>query len=290
MAAIGIIGGSSVYALEKLEEVEEHQIDTPFGAPSDVIISGRMGGTALAFLPRHGRGHRLNPSEVPYRANIWALKKLGVEWLVSISAVGSMREDVPPGSMLLPDQYIDRTSGGRSRTFYDRGIVGHVGLADPACGILRDTVATAIKEVGVACRVGGTYVCIEGPAFSTKAESELYRSWGVDIIGMTAMPEVRLAREAEMHYTTVALVTDYDCWHATEETVNVESVLKILSQNAGNIKRVISTFADAVGGLQKEKAHPCGCAEAMRYGIITRPDAIGEEARARVDLLLGKYL
>ncbi len=291
MPSIGIIGGSSVYSLDDLSDVQEHRMDTPFGLPSDVVTTGRIGGVELAFLPRHGKGHKLNPSEVPYRANIWALKKLGVHWLVSISAVGSMREEVSPGDMMLPNQYIDRTSGGRDRTFYEKGIIAHVGLSDPNCGLLRQTLVHAIEEVGVKVHQRGTYVCIEGPAFSTRAESELYRTWGVDIIGMTAMPEVRLAREAELHYATIALVTDYDCWHDTEEAVNVEAVLNILKQNANNVKRVVQTFAAKIENLHKSStAHACGCASSMQHAIITDTDAIDPKARARVELLVGDYL
>ncbi|MDW7711392.1 MAG: S-methyl-5'-thioadenosine phosphorylase [Deferrisomatales bacterium] len=283
-SAIGVIGGSGLYEMEGLEEVREVEVSTPFGAPSDALVEGRYAGRRLVFLPRHGRGHRFLPSEVPYRANIWALKSLGAEWVISVSAVGSLEEEARPGEIVLPDQFIDRT-WGRPSTFFGNGLVGHVGLADPVCGALQSVVWDTREAVGVPFHRGGAYLCIQGPQFSTRAESFLYRGWGARVIGMTNATEARLAREAELCYVTVALVTDYDCWHETEEEVTVEAVLSVLRHNVETAKRIIR---EAAASLPAERS--CACAEAARYAILTAPEQVPPETRRAVDLFYGKYL
>ncbi len=282
--AIGIIGGSGLYEMEGLTDVREVEVSTPFGAPSDALIEGRLGDRRLVFLPRHGRGHRFLPSEVPYRANVWALKSLGVEWVISISAVGSLEEGVAPGHICLPDQFLDRT-WGRESTFFGDGIVGHVAMADPVCQALQQAVWETREAVGVPFHRGGTYVCIQGPQFSTRAESYWYRSLGARVIGMTNATEARLAREAELCYTTVALVTDYDCWHETEEEVSVEAVLEVLHRNVDTARKIVR---EAVGRVPAERS--CPCAEAARYAVLTDPARIPAETRRRVELLFGRYL
>ncbi|GAB4280238.1 MAG: S-methyl-5'-thioadenosine phosphorylase [Deferrisomatales bacterium] len=282
--AIGVIGGSGLYEMEGLEEVREVEVSTPFGAPSDVLVTGRFAGRRLVFLPRHGRGHRFLPAEVPYRANLWALRSLGVGRVISISAVGSLEEDLRPGEICLPDQFIDRT-WGRPQTFFGNGIVGHVAMADPVCADLQEVVWGTREAVGVPYHRGGAYLCIQGPQFSTRAESFLYRGWGARVIGMTNATEARLAREAELCYVTVALVTDYDCWHETEEEVSVESVLEVLRKNVDTAKRIIQESVRALAG---ERA--CPCREAARYAIMTPAEQIPVETRRAVDLLFGKYL
>ncbi len=282
--AIGVIGGSGLYEMEGLEDVREVEVSTPFGAPSDSLVVGRYEGRTLVFLPRHGRGHRFLPSEVPYRANLWALKSLGVGRVLSVSAVGSLEEDVRPGDICLPDQFVDRT-WGRPSSFFGNGIVGHVGMADPVCLDLQQRVWDAREAVGATFHRGGSYVCIQGPQFSTRAESFLYRSWGARVIGMTNATEARLAREAELCYVTIALVTDYDCWHETEAEVSVEAVLEVLEKNVDTAKRVVRAAARA---LPTERA--CACGEAARYAIMTPAAAIPAETRRAVDLLYGKYL
>jgi 5'-methylthioadenosine phosphorylase len=282
--AIGVIGGSGLYEMEGLEDVREVEVSTPFGAPSDALVVGRYAGRPLVFLPRHGRGHRFLPAEVPYRANLWALKSLGAEWVISISAVGSLEEDARPGEIVLPDQFIDRT-WGRESTFFGNGIVGHVGMADPICGELQTSVWETRDAVGVPFHRGGAYLCIQGPQFSTRAESFLYRSWGARVIGMTNATEARLAREAELCYVTVALVTDYDCWHETEEEVTVEAVLQVLRQNVETAKRIIR---ETTVRIPAQRTCPCG--EAARFSVLTAPETIPAETRRAVELLYGKYL
>ncbi|MEE4255311.1 MAG: S-methyl-5'-thioadenosine phosphorylase, partial [Desulfuromusa sp.] len=225
---IGVIGGSGLYEIEGLTDVREVKLDTPFGSPSDLYITGFLGAAKMVFLPRHGRGHRLLPSEVNYRANIYGMKTLGVENIISVSAVGSMKEEIVPGHIVIPDQFFDRTQGKRASTFFGNGVVGHVQFADPVCKDLSSILADSAQNVGATVHQGGTYVCIEGPNFSTRAESNIYRSWGVDIIGMTNLPESRLAREAEICYGTVALATDYDCWHDGHDDVAVDAILEII--------------------------------------------------------------
>lgn len=284
-AVIGVIGGSGLYEMEELTEVREVVLETPFGAPSDAFITGVLDGVKMVFLPRHGRGHRLLPSEVPYRANIHGMKQLGVERIISVSAVGSMREQIVPGHIVIPDQFFDRTQGKRQSTFFGEGIVGHVQFADPVCGDLSRVLAEAARRVGATVHEGGTYLCIEGPNFSTRAESKIYRSWGVDIIGMTNIPEARLAREAEICYGTVALATDYDCWHEGHDDVSVDAVVAIIKQNVATARQIIRESVRSMSS-----ARSCACSEALRFAIMTAPDAIPAAARTKLGLLLDKYL
>jgi 5'-methylthioadenosine phosphorylase len=284
MARLGVIGGSGVYDLAAVDGGEAIPVETPFGAPSSPPRLGRVGPTEVVFIARHGPGHVYSPTDLPYRANIYALKLLGVTHVLSLSAVGSLREALPPRSLVLPDQIIDRTLL-RPRTFFDRGVVAHIGIADPFCGLLRDSVATAGRAEDRAVHLGGAYVCIEGPQFSTRAESELYRSWGATVIGMTAMPEARLAREAELCYATLALVTDYDVWHDEEEAVTVELVLSHLQANAAAAGAVVTRLA--ADGLP---ARRCGCSDALKNAIVTAPDRIDAEQRARLGVVAARYL
>jgi len=284
-AVIGVIGGSGLYEIEGLSDLQEIKVETPFGKPSDALITGTLDGVKMVFLPRHGRGHRLLPSEVPYRANIHALKQLGVERIISVSAVGSMREEIVPGQIVIPDQFFDRTQGKRASTFFGDGVVGHVQFADPVCGDLSTVLAQAATEVGATVHRGGTYLCIEGPNFSTRAESNIFRSWGVDIIGMTNLPEARLAREAEICYGTVALATDYDCWYEGHDDVSVEAVLAIIKQNVATARNIIKIAA----GLAAT-SRPCGCDSALQHAIMTDTSQIPGAARERLALLLDKYL
>lgn len=278
---IGIIGGSGFYELDGLADVEEVPVDTPFGAPSDVFRVGTLGDRRLVFLARHGRGHRFSPSDINYRANVWGMKQLGVEWLISVSAVGSLREDIRPGDLVVIDQSIDRTLS-RKRTFFEDGVVAHVSMAEPVCRRLAGQLADAATAVGAKVHRGGTYVCIEGPQFSTKAESHLYRSWKADVIGMTHMPEARLAREAQLCYATLALSTDYDCWHASEEPVTVEMVVKVMKQNVVNAQKTVRELA-----LHATLERTCGCPTALQGAVMTHDDAMSAEAKRRLSLLLG---
>jgi len=282
--AIGVIGGSGLYEMEGLEDVREVEVSTPFGAPSDCLVVGRYEGRTLVFLPRHGRGHRFLPSEVPYRANLWALKSLGVGRVLSVSAVGSLEEDVRPGDICLPNQFVDRT-WGRPSSFFGNGIVGHVGMADPVCLDLQQWVWDAREAVGATFHRGGSYVCIQGPQFSTRAESFLYRSWGARVIGMTNATEARLAREAELCYVTIALVTDYDCWHETEEEVSVEAILALLHQNVETAKTIVREAAARI-----DADRTCPCPDAARHAILTAPERIPPETRRAVERLYGRYL
>lgn len=282
---IAIIGGSGFYDFPDLETRDEHRLETPFGPPSDSIITGRLAGRPVAFLPRHGRGHRLSPSEIPARANIYALKTLGVSQIISVSACGSMKEDIAPLDVVIPDQLFDRTKA-RPSTFFEGGIVAHVAFADPFCADLSQTLFRAATTVGARVHAGGTYVCMEGPQFSTRAESRIYRQLGVDVIGMTALPEAKLAREAEICYATLAFATDYDCWHETEAPVTVEMVVKNLLENVETGKRIIrDALPDVVAG---ERA--CPCASALATAIITQRDLIPPELKGRLSPLLEKYV
>ncbi|MCZ6689999.1 MAG: S-methyl-5'-thioadenosine phosphorylase [Planctomycetota bacterium] len=281
---IGIIGGSGLYEMEGVEGKEEVAVQTPFGDPSDSILLGHLADRAVAFLPRHGRGHRISPSRINYRANIFALKKLGAEWIISITAVGSMKEEIEPGQIVIPDQFIDRT-WLREPSFFGDGVVVHAALANPVCSTLAANLADASEEAGAKVRRGGTYICIEGPQFSTRAESAVYRSFGVDVIGMTNMPEAKLAREAEICYSTVALATDYDCWHPQWEDVTVERVLDILGKNVEMARDVIR---EAVRTIPTDRS--CKCPTALRSAIITDRAAIPEQMKKDLDLLIGKYV
>ena len=282
-ASIGVIGGSGLYQMPDLDDVVSVAVDTPFGAPSDELVVGTLEGKRVAFLPRHGRGHRLLPSEVPYQANIYALRQLGCSHVISVSAVGSMREEIVPGHICLPDQFIDLTKH-RPRTFFGGGVVCHIPFDKPVCAGLAEVLHRAGKKAGAVMHRGGTYVCIEGPQFSTLAESQLYRSWGVDVIGMTNLPEARLAREAELCFATLALATDYDCWHETEE-VSVEQILRIINQNVKLAQEIIRRAAALL-----PEARACRCGDALAHAIITDRAAIPAETRRRLDLLLGRHL
>jgi len=279
MPVLGILGGSGLYDLPGLDDVKEREIDTPFGLPSSPVVTGQLGTTTLAFIARHGRGHTFSPGEVPCRANIAALRSLGASHLLSVSAVGSLQETLPPRTAVVPDQVIDRTDG-RERTFFGNGVVAHVGLADPYCNDFRDTVYHHVSEVTDRASFGGTYLCIEGPQFSTRAESNLYRAWGAAIIGMTAMPEARLAREAGLCYATLAMVTDYDVWHESEEDVTVELVQRVLAENVATGQEVVRRLASA--GLP-----PCqsSCRSALDGAVITAPDHLTDDAAALISLL-----
>jgi len=283
-AEIGIIGGSGLYAMPGLTNTREERVETPFGEPSDAFVLGDLEGRKVAFLARHGRGHKLLPSELNFRANIFALKKLGVERIVSVSAVGSLKEEHKPTDFVVPDQFIDRTFH-RESTFFGNGIVGHVAFGDPVCATVAKTIANACASSDIVGKAGGTYVCMEGPQFSTRAESNLYRSWGADVIGMTNLQEAKLAREAEICYATMAMVTDYDCWHEGHDDVTVEQIVAVLNQNAANAAKVVRA---AVAAMPRDRT--CACATALQYAIITNPAAIPAETRARLDLLVGKYL
>jgi 5'-methylthioadenosine phosphorylase len=287
-AKIGIIGGSGLYKMDALKDIEEVKIDTPFGSPSDAVILGTLEETRVAFLARHGRNHSFLPSEVPYRANIYAMKSLGVEYLISASAVGSLKEEAKPLDMVVPDQFIDRTKG-RVSTFFGEGIVGHITFGDPICSELAGVLASAIADLhlpDVNLHRGGTYVCMEGPAFSTKAESHLYRSWGATVIGMTNLPEAKLAREAEIAYATLALVTDYDCWHTDHDSVTVEMVVANLHRNATNAQKVIQ---ETVRRLT-EKPPVSDSHSALKYAILTPLDKVPAATKEKMGLLLQKYL
>ncbi len=283
---LGIIGGSGLYDLPGLENREEKQVTTPFGDPSDALITGTLHGVQMAFLPRHGRGHRIAPNELPFRANIHAMKQLGMDCVLGISAVGSMREEIVPGDLVIVDQFIDRTrSRTEESTFFGDGCVAHVHFADPIWEPLRQVALAAARESGAKVHDRGTYVCMEGPAFSTRAESHMYRSWGVDVIGMTNLQEAKLAREAEIAYSTVALATDYDCWHESEADVNVADVIAVLKANVDRAKLVIDHAARLL-----VDAEPISCAGVMEHAVMTAPDRITPDARRRLDLLISKYV
>ncbi|HEP6427373.1 TPA: S-methyl-5'-thioadenosine phosphorylase [Burkholderia cenocepacia] len=284
---VGIIGGSGLYQMDGLTDVEEIDVTTPFGSPSDRIVTGWLGSVRVAFVARHGRHHTLLPSEVPYRANIYALKQLGVRYLLSVSAVGSLQEAMRPRDIVLPDQFIDRTCR-RDSTFFGDGVIAHVAFATPVCPALNGVLAEAIRRAApdMSVHVGGTYVCIEGPAFSTLAESMLYRQWSASVVGMTNVPEAKLAREAEIAYATLALVTDYDCWHPSHESVTVEMAIANLQHNASNAKRIL---AHAITLIADEP--PSSVAhDALRTALVTPPAAIGTAARERLAAIIGKYI
>ncbi|MBW4420431.1 MAG: S-methyl-5'-thioadenosine phosphorylase [Myxacorys californica WJT36-NPBG1] len=287
-AKIGIIGGSGLYTMDALKDVEELRVKTPFGDPSDALILGTLDETRVAFLARHGRNHHLLPSELPFRANIYAMKSLGVQYLISASAVGSLKEEAKPLDMVLPDQFIDRTKN-RISTFFGEGVVAHVAFGDPVCLNLANVLGDAIASLNltdVTLHRGGAYVCMEGPAFSTKAESNLHRSWGATVIGMTNLPEAKLAREAEIAYATLALVTDYDCWHPDHDSVTVEMVIGNLQRNATNAQKVIQeTVRRLTQNPPPSEAH-----SALKYAILTRLDKIPDAAKEKLNLLLEKYL
>jgi 5'-methylthioadenosine phosphorylase len=281
---IGLIGGSGLYDMPGLTERSEMEMTTPFGSPSDRLILGTLCGQRVVFLSRHGRGHRYMPSELNFRANIYGLKMLGVERILSVSAVGSLKEDIAPLDILLPDQFLDRTRG-RISTFFGNGLVAHISFAEPVCPDLLDQVHRAAHKAGIPARKGGTYVCMEGPAFSTKAESNLYRSWGMDVIGMTNLQEAKLAREAEICYITIALATDYDCWHDAHETVSVDMIIENLQKNCQAAQTII---AQTVQDLHEDRK--CQCGEALKYALITDKALVSTETKSRLEFIIGRYL
>src|SRR6266516_8069462 len=281
---LGVLGGSGLYDLPGLEGVERLAVDTPFGAPSDELVIGRLGGTRLVFLPRHGRGHRLLPTEINFRANIFALKRIGVEWIVALSAVGSLRAEIAPGHVVVPDQFIDRTRQ-RVSTFFGRGVVAHVQFADPVCPSLSRVLAEAARAEGATVHAGGTYVCMEGPQFSTRAESHLYRSWGAHVIGMTNLQEAKLAREAELCFATLALATDYDCWHPDHDSVTVDLIIANLMQNAATAQK---TIAEAVARVSGPRT--CACKDALATAIITQAPLVPDQTKKDLAPIIGKYM
>ena len=281
---IGIIGGSGLYNIEGIKDIKTVSIDTPFGKPSDSYTVGSLEGRKVAFLPRHGKGHTILPSELNFRANIYGMKKLGVEHIIAVSAVGSMKEEIKPLDIVIPDQFFDRTRG-RISTFFGEGIVGHVSFADPVCETLATTLYNAAKSVGACVHKGGTYLCMEGPMFSTRAESNVYRQWGVSVIGMTNLQEAKLAREAEICYSTLAMATDYDCWHVGEEAVTLEMIIGNLNKNAETAKHILKAAIPKI-----ELKRNCACATAVQNAIVTNKDLIPENTKKKLDILFGKYL
>jgi len=281
---VGVIGGSGLYEMEGLEQVQTISLKTPFGDPSDSYIVGRLEGVKVAFLPRHGKGHRIQPSSLNFRANIYGMKILGAQWIIGVSAVGSMKESIHPGDMIIPDQFIDLTKG-RPNTFFSDGIVCHISFGDPVCPVLSRILSEAGKEASGNVHKDGTYLCIEGPQFSTRAESRLYRTWGVDIIGMTNMPEAKLAREAEICYSTIAFATDYDCWHEQAEDVTVGEILRILAQSTKTAKNAIR---QALKHLPEERQ--CLCATALKHTLVTGKKLIPEKTKKDLEPIIGKYL
>jgi 5'-methylthioadenosine phosphorylase len=280
---IGIIGGSGLYSMPGFRAEREEVVNTPFGSPSDNYIVGELEGVEVAFLARHGRGHRLSPSELNYRANIYGMKMLGVERIISLSAVGSLKEEHKPTEFVIPDQFFDRTNG-RISTFFGEGLVAHVSFADPVCGDLAKTVAAACETAGVTAKTGGTYICMEGPMFSTRAESNIYRSWGMDVIGMTNLQEAKLAREAEICYVTVAMVTDYDCWHPDHDAVEVTDIIRVLTQNAANAAKVV---AAAVASMPEGRS--CKCGSSLRHALITDRKVVPPATVQKLEAIVGKY-
>jgi 5'-methylthioadenosine phosphorylase len=283
-ADIGIIGGTGLYQMEGFTDVREVPVETPFGAPSDSLMVGSLEGRRVAFLPRHARGHRILPHELNFRANVFAMKKLGVEWILSVSAVGSLKERYEPLHVVVPDQFIDRTRQRKS-TFFGNGLVAHVAFAHPFCRNLSKVMAEACAEAGATHHVGGTYVCMEGPQFSTLAESELYRSWGADLIGMTNLQEAKLAREAEICYSTLAMVTDYDCWHPDHDAVTAEQIMGVLGRNAETARKVLRA---AVRRLPIPRG--CECATALKYALVTAPELVPEAVKRQLEPIVGRYM
>ncbi len=284
MFRIGVIGGSGLYEMEGLHDVESVKITTPWGKPSDKIIKGKLGDIEFIFLPRHGKGHKISPSEINYRANIYAMKIIEVDWIISVSAVGSMKNEIAPGHIVIPSQFIDLTKK-RDTTFFDDGVVAHVSMAHPVCPQLSQVLFNAAFDSGAPVHMGGTYICIEGPQFSSKAESELYRSWDVDVIGMTNMPEAKLAREAEICYSTLALSTDYDCWHDDFGEVSVDDVLETLLRNVDIAKIILKNVVELIPSEKK-----CGCSDALRTSIITAKDEIKNSNIEKIKLLIERYI
>jgi len=285
MAKIGVIGGSGLYDMEELKNRDELEIDTPFGKPSDKYITGTLSEKEVVFLPRHGRGHKLSPSEINYCANIYGMKKLGVEWIISVGAVGSLKDNVHPLDIVIPDQFFDRTNQGRKCSFFGDGVVAHISFANPVCPDLSRILYETVKKIGLMVYAGGTYLNMEGPAFSTKAESFFYRKMGFDVIGMTNLLEAKLAREAEICYGTMAMITDYDCWRETEEIVNAKAIIANLNKNSENAKKIIK---EAIKEIPSERK--CECANALANAIITDRSIISQQAKDKLNVIAGKYL
>lgn len=285
MPRIGIIGGSGIYNIDGIEDKKWEEVDTPFGKPSDRYLIGRLNGEEIAFMPRHGAGHKIMPSELNYRANIFGMKKLGVEWLISASAVGSFKKEIKPTDIVIPDQFVDRTNQARKMTFFGRGIVVHIAFSEPVCPVLSNLLSETARKLGATVHEKGTYLNMEGPAFSTKAESLLYKSWGMDIIGMTNMAEARLAREAEICFATVAMVTDYDAWHEEETAVTIDMIIQNLKKNSQMAKDLIKNVTPLIP--QKRE---CICSTALKDTLITRADVIPEKRKKELELIIGKYI
>ena len=285
MGVIGFIGGSGLYKIDGLIGVQEVEIETPFGDPSDKFITGQLEGREIVFLPRHGIGHRILPSEINYRANIFGMKKLGVDRIISVTACGSLKDELKPMDFVLPDQFVDRTNQARPMTFFGNGVVAHIAFAHPVCRQLNALLYETGKGLGLTIHQGGTYLNMEGPAFSTRAESELYRNWGMDIIGMTNMAEAKLAREAEICYATVAAVTDYDCWHASHESVTIEMIIQNLQNNIENARKMIVSIVKSM-----PEKRVCSCGEALKYAIMTDKKVIPEKTKKDLDIIIGKYI
>lgn len=281
---IGVIGGSGLYEMEGLKNIREQNVRTPFGDPSDTFIIGELAGTEIIFLPRHGRGHLLMPSEINYRANIWGMKTLGVTHIISVSACGSLLEEIKPGCIVVIDQFIDRTRG-RNATFFGEGCAAHVNFADPICSDLAAILVETSQELKINVHVGGTYICMEGPAFSTRAESHLYRSWGATVIGMTNLTEAKLAREAEIAFAALALATDYDCWRGTEADIDINELIATMDKNVHNAKAIIAAAANRI-----PSEFSCKCFSAVRYSILTSKEAIPEKTKSDLQIIIGKYL
>ena len=285
MNRIGVIGGSGLYQLEGIKSIDEVELCTPFGSPSATFVIAELNGKQLVFLPRHGKHHQINPSQINYRANIYGMKKLGVEKIISVSACGSLKDELKPLDFVIPDQFVDRTNQARKYTFFDQDLVVHAGFAKPICQQLAQRLKQATEQVGVVAHQGGTYINMEGPQFSTLAESNLYRSWGMDIIGMTNIAEARLSREAEICYVSLAAVTDYDCWHPDHDSVTVEVILSNLRKNVENSKKILSEFVNL---LEDERS--CGCKDALKYAIVTQGEFIPQETKQKLDIIIGKYI
>ena len=283
MERIGIVGGSGLYELEGIKKIKEVAVTTPFGTPSDKLLLARLEGREIVFLPRHGKTHSINPSMINYRANMYAMKKMGVGWIISVTACGSLKEELKPLDFVIPDQFLDRTTQARKQTFFDDGIVAHIAFAQPVCLCLAKELYACAQQTGVGAHFGGTYVNMEGPQFSTLAESNLYRSWGMDIIGMTNMTEARLAREAQMCYATLAAVTDYDCWHQSHESVTIEMIINNLKKNVSNSKTILKNVVTRI-----PQTRECGCKNALKYAVITDLKTVSAAKRKKVDLLIKK--
>lgn len=284
MKTIGVIGGSGLYEMEGLSGVEEISVNTPWGKPSDSFMTGKLGDAKMIFLPRHGRGHRLMPGEINYRANIYAMKKLGADWIISVSAVGSMKEEIAPGHVVIPSQLYDHTKS-RVSTFFGDGIVAHVSMADPFCGALSANLNDAACALGATVHTGATYICMEGPQFSSRAESNIYRKWGVDVIGMTNATEAKLAREAEICYASLSMSTDYDCWHDSHDDVTVSELIETLNKNVNLAKDIIGNVVSRISEHRE-----CQCENALRNAIITSPGTIPDDTRKRLELLIKRYI